>query len=124
MDLSFSARLNTQDRAGAGIMGSRYVYAAVSPGAVRLLEGSADGVERELSVLPYEKTELLLRMRIRDGQVSFFFGSCGTDLRPLGTACPMEPGGWTGARPGIFCLTKESCSDGYADFRSVRLYER
>ena len=124
MDLSFSTRLNGQDRAGAGMMGSRYVYAAASPGAVRLFEGSADGMEQELSVLPYEKTELLLRMRVRDGQVSFFFGSDETHLRPLGASCPMEPGGWTGARPGIFCLSKDGRSDGYADFRSVRLYER
>ena len=119
MDCLFSAALNSHTRAGAGMMGARYVYAALSCGAVRLYAGTEDGEEKELCALPCEKTELLLRMRVRDGLVRFFFGSGEEFLQPLGDSFPMEAGGWTGARPGFFCLSTGGEPGGYADFRYV-----
>ena len=70
------------------------------------------------TLLP-EKAELLLRLRVRNGFVSFFFCMDGSDPEPLGETFPMAPGGWTGARPGIFCTG----SSGYADFHSVLITE-
>ncbi len=39
---------------------------------------------------------------------------------PAGEELPLSPGGWTGARPGIFCLGKTDGPSGYADFKYVR----
>ena len=55
-------------------MGNNYFYAALRNGAVRLVSGSAEEAEKELLSFPYKKAELLLRLRVRNGFVSFFFG--------------------------------------------------
>ena len=103
------------------MMGHTWYYTALTGGAIRLVSGTADGTEQELLSLPYEKTELTLRMQVRDGFVSFLFGSGPDDLQPLGGVFPLAAGGWTGARPGIFCISKSLNPAGYADFRSVRI---
>ena len=56
-------------------------------------------------------------MRVRDGEVSFLFGPGLSSLTPLGGPMPMVPGGWTGARPGFFCLSSGSEPGGFADVR-------
>lgn len=105
--------------AGVGLMGNSYVFAALGGGALRLVRGGAEEQERPVLARPYEKTELTLRLRVREGQVSFFFGADEGSLTALGEAFPMAPGGWTGARPGIFCTGDA----GYADIHSVRVTE-
>ena len=100
-------------------MGKAYVFAALKDGMARLVQGGAETPEREILALPYRKTELTLRLQVRDGTVSFMFGPDPDALEPLGTSFPMVPGGWTGARPGFFCTG----SGGYADVRSVRITE-
>ena len=121
LDVSFSAALGSGGIAGAGIMGRTWYYAALGNGAVRLVRGTAEEPERQLLCLEYKKTELTLRMCVRNGFVSFLFGSGPSDLRPLGDSLPMAAGGWTGARPGIFCLGRGNEPAGYADFHSVRM---
>ena len=123
MDAVLTPVLETGGFAGIGIVGHTWYYAAFGNGAVRLVRGTSDGAEQELLCLPYQKTELTLRMCIREGFVSFLFGSALSGLQPLGDAFPLAAGGWTGARPGIFCLSRQSGPAGYADFRSVRITE-
>ena len=123
MEADLSAALETDGFAGIGIMGRTWYYAAFGNGAVRLFHGTAEGAEQELAGLPYQKTELTLRMCIREGFVSFLFGSGLSAFQPLGDAYPLAAGGWTGARPGIFCLSRKSGPAGYADFHSVRMTE-
>ena len=121
LDAAFTAALDADGLAGIGMMGCTWYYAALGNGAVRLVRGTADSPEQELLSVPYKNTELMLRMQVRDGFVSFLFGSGPDDLQPLGSAFPMAAGGWTGARPGIFCISKSRNPAGYADFRSVRI---
>ncbi len=121
LDTVLTAVLDTDGFAGIGMMGRTWYYAALGNNAVSLIRGTADSPEQELLSAPYEKTELTLRMQVRDRFVSFLFGSCPGDLQPLGDAFPLVAGGWTGARPGIFCISKSRSPAGYADFHSVRI---
>ena len=82
----------------------------------RRLARLREGEEREILARPWQRAEVMLRLRVRDGFASFCFGADERDLTDLGEPFPMAPGGWTGARPGIFCIG----SGGYADVRSVR----
>ena len=119
MDILFSVPRLGPAGAGAGVMGTAYTYAVLREGRIRLVRGGAEEAEREVLSVPYEKAELTLRLHVRDGSVSFLYGPDDRSLSPLGGAFPMAPGGWTGARPGFFCLG----SEGYADVRSVRITE-
>ena len=119
MDTRLKASCSASASAGIGLMGNSYLYAVLRDKSVRLVRGSSEEGEEEMLAYPYEKAELLLRLRVRNGFVSFFFGSNSCDPKPLGETFPMAPGGWTGARPGIFCTG----SSGYADFHSVLITE-
>lgn len=119
MDVRLTVPRSDTAVTGIGLMGNNYFYAALRNGAVRLVSGSAEEAEKELLSFPYKKAELLLRLRVRNGFVSFFFGTFGCDPEPLGGPFPMVPGGWTGARPGIFCTG----NNGYADIHSVLITE-
>ena len=123
MDLLCAPSLEGDGAVGAAMMGEEYCFVALRRGAVRLVRGSAGGAEEELCSAPYEKAELALRMRVRDGEVSFLFGPGLSSLTPLGGPMPMVAGGWTGARPGFFCLSSGSEPGGFADVRLSRITE-
>ena len=65
--------------------------------------------------------EILLRMRVRRGNVSFYYGEGQQSMRPLGGEYPMTCGGWTGARPGIFTLNTLGRWGGWADVKYVKI---
>ena len=120
MDVRLTAPAGDAAGAGIGLMGRSYACCALRGGAVRLIHGAAEGEEREILARPWQGAEVMLRLRVRDGFASFCFGADERDLTDLGEPFPMAPGGWTGARPGIFCIG----SGGYADVRSVRFTVR
>ena len=117
------------DQAGLAMMGYTYYYAALTDGRVRLVRGEATEhglreretvTETELCAAHWDQNEILLRMRVREGNVSFFYGKTESNLQPLGAAYPMTCGGWTGARPGIFCMNTAGRQGGWADFAWAR----
>ncbi len=124
MDLLCTVSLSGSGTAGIAMMGREYSYLALRGGSVRLVRGSAEGPETVMREQAHEKTELALRMKVRRGTVSFLYGSGLDALHPLGDPFPMTPGGWTGARPGFFCLSPDGNPGGYADVRLVRLTEQ
>lgn len=105
--------------AGIGLMGRIWHYAAVNGERIFLVRGSGNGKEQELMSLPCNSSKVTLRLHISEGFASFYFCTAKDSFLPLGDAFPMTPGGWTGARPGIFCLSRFPNSSGYADFSSV-----
>jgi len=116
------------DIAGLAMMGYTYHYIALGQGVLRLVRGEAkergrwaDTVVTETTccTAPYEKDTASLIMRVCDGLVRFYYRDDRGDKTPLGGPCPMTPGGWTGARPGIFALDLGGGAGGYADFRTV-----
>lgn len=119
------------DRAGVAMMGYRYAYLAVTADGVALFHGEA--VEQGLR-LPERVREdcaarvpmdtagpVSLRMAVRDGIAAFLVRQNG-GYRPVGEPFAMTAGGWTGARPGIFCGNFAGhVSGGAADFDWVEV---
>ena len=112
------------------MMGYTYYYIALGQGRVSLKMGMAMEISRWVpervtetpiseGMWPY--AEILLRMRVRRGNVSFFYGDGPHSLRPLGGEYPMTCGGWTGARPGLFVLNTLGHWGGWADVSFVKI---
>jgi beta-xylosidase len=131
-DMEVRVRLNgiRGDRAGIGMMGYRYAYAAVENDRIVLVSGSVREInrfERErvtetvLCSMPLNGNEATLRMSVRDGKYRFLCGVGGGALAPLGDEQELSAGGWTGARPGIFCFSDAGNWGGYADFEYCRV---
>lgn len=116
MDVRLTVSADGAARAGIGLMGRRYACAALCGDAIRLFHGDAEGAEREVLSRPCAGADVMLRLRVRDGLAAFCFAADGRDPTVLGEPFPMAAGGWTGARPGVFCM---GCG-GYADVHSVR----
>ena len=117
---------NTQ-RAGVGIMGYTYRYLCLEQGRIALYEGRAREVsrrdreiveERLLAAVPFAGTSATLTIEIKNGLAAF-----GYDGQTLGELFPMAPGGWTGARPGVFCadFVESNPKNAWADFKEVHV---
>ena len=124
MDLSLRLHAQAGDRAGIGMMGYTYHYLAVDGARVCLVRGEVREISRweeeqvtetVLAEADWPEEAALLRMRVRNGQVSFAFGPDAEHLTPLGGSYPMTCGGWTGARPGIFAMNTAHHWGGWAD---------
>ena len=128
MDLRMTLSGNPGDLAGIGMMGYTYAYLALSEGQVLLRKGAArEGSRWEKTIVtetteasaPWTEKTVLFRMRVRDGNVRFYYGADAQTLAPLGGDCAMSCGGWTGARPGIFAMNSRQLQGGWADIESV-----
>ena len=129
MDARFAFRLQPGDRCGIGVMGYTGHFAAVQQGKLLLLRDTAQDrghrlapsvTEEILCSVPVSgELSLTLRLRVRDGQGRFYILREGQTPVPFGEAFPLSQGGWTGARPGIFCLNTGDRPGGYADFEYV-----
>ncbi len=136
-DFSWTTRVTASfahagDRAGLAMIGYHYAYLALSAGEVVLMHGHA--VEKSLRVpevvtetrawgLPWKADTAYLRMRVREGVATFFVSADGEDYIQIGEPFELTCGGWTGARPGIFCANFAGESGGYADFAFVNVTE-
>lgn len=118
MDVCLSVTGRTS-AAGIGLMGKSYTFIASDGRKISLVRGGAEEEEHELFSSPYEKAELMLRLQVRNGYASFSFGAAAGRMTTPCDPFPMTAGGWTGARPGIFCTG----TDGYADIHSVQIRE-
>ena len=133
MDAKLSMHAREGDMAGLAMMGYTYHYIALMDGKVCLKRGRAEVISRwvrervteeTLAEAPWDKESILLRMRVRDGRVSFLYGSDPEALLPLGEDYPMACGGWTGARPGVFALNTRGQWGGWTDVEAVAVTPR
>ncbi|MBN1777258.1 MAG: family 43 glycosylhydrolase [Clostridiales bacterium] len=127
-EVPLTARFDSAtQRAGVGMMGYTYRYLSLEQGLVALYEGTAAEVnrreketvrERRLLSIPYAKNTAAFTMEIADGSVVF-----GCNGRIIGDPFPMAKGGWTSARPGVFCADFDPTGPGaaWADFHEVRI---
>lgn len=130
MDVRFSVHAQDGDIAGVGMMGYTYYFIALGLGRVTLKMGVAREISRwvperveenAVAEAVWPSAEILLRMRVRRGNVSFFYGDGSHAMRPLGGEYPMTCGGWTGARPGLFALNTLGRWGGWADVKYVKI---
>ena len=128
MEASLELHLQPGDAAGIGMMGYPYHALTVEKGKIRLCRGEIAEygrfipetvretllAEREISAV-----KLMMRIRVRQGKMDFAFALPGQDWELIGEACSLAAGGWTAARPGLFCLNRHGMYGGYADIGSV-----
>lgn len=112
-------------RAGAAMMGWKYACCELSAGKIVLTAGESREFGRhEKAVVsettveskPYAGNSAHIKIRVRDGRYRFMFGMNENALEYIGPEFEMSPGGWTSARPGIFCMSADGDVSGYADF--------
>ena len=120
--------LKPGDMAGIGMMGYSYSYLAVKNRELILTEGIAKERNRRT---PEEVRETIrvrkewtgdrvfLQMKVREGQVFYEYGDREDCLNPIGTGFSMGCGGWTSARPGMFCMRQAEGEGGWADWEWV-----
>ena len=130
MDVQFTLHAQEGDAVGLGMMGYTYYCIALGQGRVSLKMGKAVEINRRepervtetvLTEETWPHSDIVMRMRVRRGKVSFFYGNGSHLLRPLGGEYPMTCGGWTSARPGLFAMNTLGCRGGWADVKYVRI---
>ena len=128
MDVTLRAQPEPGDRVCVGMMGYPYHYAALTEGGLCLVRGDIKEFGRSipekvtetvLASIPWDQPSLRLRLSVRQGQMTFFYGDPESSWHQLGAACPLAAGGWTGARPGICCWNTHGRWGGWADISSV-----
>ncbi len=128
LEVSLELSLHPGDAAGIGMMGFPYHALTVEEGKIRLVRGEIGEygrfipeTVREIPLAEKELTadRLKLRMSVRQEEMTFSFVLPGQAWEPVGGSCPMAAGGWTAARPGLFCLNRHGMYGGYADIESV-----
>lgn len=122
MDVSFELQLKQGDWAGVGVMGYDYHYIAARQGQLAVVGAHAQEINRRgpervheqvVATAAFEGTDITFRLRVREGMACYFYKADGAFVQ-LGEAYPLVCGGWTGARPGIFCINKQGAWGGYA----------
>jgi beta-xylosidase len=111
------SRLLAGDMAGAVVLGGNYSFVAIertSTGS-RLIKVSSDSTTED--TVPWSNDFAYLRIRIGPGAVcEFAYSLDGSLFAVLGKPFVAQPGGWTGARIGLFCLAPaEAKKTGYVD---------
>ena len=127
-ETAFRPALQPGDRAGIAMMGKTCHELALCGDLIALIrEEMTDGTcggrpfvsEERLAETPWRGGPLRLKMSVREGAVRFFFAGEGEPWQAIGGECALSCGGWTSARPGIFCLHAGPSSIGFADFAYV-----
>ena len=133
MDVKVRLLAEGSERAGCGMMGYRYAYIALEKGKICVYSGKAleesrhhspAAQEIEIAQAQYESDTVVFRMSVRTGTYRFFYGESIDRLAAIGDEYEMTPGGWTGARSGIFAFHPHSPSSGFADFEYVHVTNR
>ena len=116
------------DCAGIAVMGYTYHYLALYMGELRFVRGETEVrtrreptlvTETVLERLPYGGNTVCVLLRIRNGRARFLYGADGNAFEPIGEEVALSAGGWVGARPGLFSMSRNK-SGGYADFAYCR----
>lgn len=130
MDVFVSLHAQPGDAAGLGMMGYAYAYIALCDRQIVVTRGQVrENGRRERETVtetvvasaPLAGESAYLRMAVRNGAYQFFYGENERQLTALYDPMPMTAGGWTGARPGLFCMNTRGLWGGYADFAFCRV---
>ncbi len=130
MTVALYPHLQEMDAVGLVMMGYQYSGIEFSGGKLKILHGETwegsfretpRAEEEEEVSIPWEMSELVLRMTVLEGSVSYAYGSKKEDLKSLGGVCPLSSGGWVSARPGLCCLSRNGQAGGWADITEVKV---
>ena len=124
------------DICGVGVMGFPYHCLVLEGETLRLVRGDIREIDRftrervtetVLAEASWPDRTAVFWMRVRGGRVTF--GCRRPDEAPgtgvtVGETVPMACGGWTSARPGLFCLNLTSGIGGYTDVAWVHVSDK
>ncbi len=128
MTVSLHAHPQKGDVSGIGMMGYPYHYAGLEDGAVCLWRGDITEYGRSLPEtvretllcrIPYAGMSIRMKLSVRQGMMQFMFASMDGPWQKLGDQVALAAGGWTAARPGVFCMNRTGCAGGNVDLDSV-----
>jgi beta-xylosidase len=115
------------ENTGLVVLGGNYSFAAIdrtSAGSrlIRISNGSTIEDTPEGGV-PWTNASVFLRVRVGLGaSCEFSYSNDGKQFSALGKSFHAQPGGWAGARVGLFCLAPaDSKKTGYVDVDWFRL---
>lgn len=118
-------------QAGLIVHGSDYSYLGLSRAqdGLRLtqvicLDAARGGQERVAAETPLKSDSLYLRVKVMspDARCRFSFSLDGTQFTDIGEEFPARPGGWIGAKVGLFSVSEPTArGGGYADFDWFRI---
>lgn len=123
------------DRAGFTVFGHEYRYIAMSQADEQVLltyvqgRGSKDGSEEEIMEkieLPAGVNTVYFKVSIvLEAECSFAYSVDGDHFVPIGDRFIAVPGGWVGAKLGLFCLQQQGQpGGGYVDVDWFRVKEQ
>jgi beta-xylosidase len=120
-------RLTVGDIAGLVILGRNHYFAAIKRTSTgpHLIRISNEPVmeDTQENDAPWTGSSVFLRLRVDNGaSCDFSYSSDGKRFSPIGKPFHALPGGWAGARIGLFCLaTAETNQMSYVDVDWFRL---
>ena len=128
MEATLRLHFHEGDCAGMGMMGYPYHYVAVDGTDIRVVRGDVEEISRwvrervtetPIAKADLKETKVSLRMHVKQGKMRFCYAGADGVFQDIGGEYPLAPGGWTGARPGIFCMNTHGFAGGWVDVDSV-----
>jgi beta-xylosidase len=126
--LRFTSRFKGE-QTGLAILGRSYSALVIENGGEGLVvkqvtreHADQDGQNVESAAVAVQSDTFYLRAQVeKDAMVAFSFSLDGTEFHPIGTHFHATPGGWIGAKVGIFAIGKSTQGEfGYADYDWIR----
>jgi beta-xylosidase len=109
------------ETAGLVVLGGNYSFAAIertkTDSQLVKVSGDATAEAKRESEIPWRSDSIILRVRVGPGaSCEFRYSADGKQFSTLGNSFHAQPGGWAGARVGLFCLAPASPKKtGYID---------
>ncbi len=109
------------ETAGLVVLGGNYSFAVIertkTGSQLVKVSGDATAEDKRETEIPWKGDSVFLRVRVGPGaSCEFRYSADGKEFAVLGKTFLAKPGGWAGARVGLFCLAPaDSKKTGYID---------
>lgn len=125
-----SPKSKTEEKFGLIIMGHDYAYVSIKRTDNKFivsqstcLNANKKGLEKENESINVTDNTVYFRVKVSKGALcNFSYSLGGKEFISIGTEFTAQPGGWIGAKVGLFCTRPEFTNDpGYADVDWFRI---
>jgi beta-xylosidase len=126
----FSERTKNGEKFGLVVMGHDYASVSIKKidnklfvSQTECINATKKGVEKETELIEVQNNIVYFRVKVTKGGICFFsYGFDGNMFVPIGGQFASKPGGWIGAKVGLFCIRQEFTNDpGFADVDWFRI---
>ena len=125
-----SKTTKTGEKFGLIVMGHDYAYVGLKKVDNKLFitqatcnEATKQGLEKEIETIDTSSKSAFFRVKVSKGGIcNFSYSLNGSTFTPIGKPFTAKPGGWIGAKVGLFCMRSEFINDpGFADVDWFRI---